>query len=82
MSKAFSLVRKRFVHGLGFAPWVKPCFGRTDGYVDSTIFGGSHFRDGHLPPGTHSTLTRGWERRDPTRQLKPGTVAPRCGEDF
>ena len=41
MSKAFSLVRQGYIHELGFAPWVKPGFGRTDGYVDSRIFGGS-----------------------------------------
>ena len=32
--------------------------------VDSTILGGSHFRVGHLPPGSHSNLNQGGGKGD------------------
>ena len=32
--------------------------------------------------GAHWDLSHPPNRRDPTRQLKPGTVAPKCSEDL
>ena len=63
MSKAFSPARKGYVRGLGFAPWVKLCLGGQTG-SESTILGDSHFRDGHLPPGSHSNLNQGGGKGD------------------
>ena len=48
--------------------------------VDSVSLQGSSLEMGRLK-GARWDLSHPPNRRDPTRQLEPGTVAPRCGKD-
>ena len=57
----------------GFKGWPK------DMVVDSVSLQGSSLEMGL--PGARWDLSHPPNRRDPTHQLEPGTVAPRCGED-
>ena len=92
-----SLVSKRYVHEFSpciFIPgdfflWVllHGLFSvglrggpRTCMVVDSVSLQGSSLEMACLL-GARWDLSHPPNRRDPTRQLKPGTVAPRCGED-